>query len=433
MKERAAAVVVSFTTASALVLLCVRGAFVRWFSDDFYIPACVAQFGFWRSQTQWYRAWSGRFTFNFVDALLAVIGPHTAMIVAPLMTIAMVAAMRSSVRHWPLALVMSWAVLLGTSDVPQSVLWETGLLSYAVPLAAFAWWIGNASGRTEWRWFDAAVPFFAGGCSETEVLVQIVICATAFAAWRRKPMLAGLFASILCLAVIAMSPGNAIRKSYLAPTPPVVDVIAATAADATSFFSQTLTRAGLKLLAVFLAAALWAPRVPRRLAVVAVLCTVSAAAVSLAAGEVALIAPLPERARLIIFALVVASVAAAGASLPAPERWSSALAIATILIAIVPLVSAIQLAREIPEASAFAGRWDRLDAFLRRNRGRDVLVYNAPSSVGTLRFLYHDPKQNTPIGETLYGLRSLTLMPPYRNGRLDISPPPKDAVRYRFE
>ena len=430
MKERAAAVVVAFTTASALTVLCVRGFFVRWFSDDFAIPACVTRFGFWGAQAEWYRIWSGRFTFNFADALLAVIGPHSAMFVAPLTTIAIVAALRSSLRRWPLALAMSWAILLGTSDVPQSVLWETGLLSYALPLAAFAWWIGNSSERTEWRWFDAAVPFIAGGCSETEVLVQIVICATAFGAWRRKPMLAGLLASLLCLAAIAMSPGNAIRRSLAPPMPPTVQVISATAVDVASFFADALTRSGLMLLVVFLVAMFAAPRVPRRVAMVAVLCAIGGAAISFAAGEFALAVPLPQRARLIAWALIVAGAAAAGAALPPTKRWISAVATVTLIAALLPVVSAIQLAREIPEARAFAGRWDRLNAFLRRNRGRDVLIYDAPGSVGTLRFLYHDPERNSPIA-AIYGLRSVTAMPSYRNGRLVVMP--ADAVRYRFE
>ncbi|MEA2329534.1 MAG: hypothetical protein QOE68_4493, partial [Thermoanaerobaculia bacterium] len=229
MKERAAAVVVAFTTASALAVLCVRGFYVRWFSDDFAVPASVAGFGFWRGQAQWYRIWSGRFTFTFVDALLATMGPWTATIVVLLTTVAMLLALQRVLRHWPLALAMTAAILLGTSDVPQSILWVTGLLSYAAPLAAFAWWVGNAAGRNERRWFDAVVPLVAGGCSETEVLSQIVICAIAFVAWRRKPMLAGLIGSLISLSVIARSPGNAVRRSLFAPTPPILHVISATA------------------------------------------------------------------------------------------------------------------------------------------------------------------------------------------------------------
>jgi hypothetical protein len=432
MKERAAAVVIAFTTAAALAVLCVRGLFVRWFSDDFAVPASVADYGFWRGQAEWYRVWSGRFTFTFVDAALAAIGPWTATLIVLLTTVAMIAALHTRAWHWPLALVMTWAILLGTSDVPQSVLWETGLLSYAAPFAAFAWWIGNAAGRNEWRWFDAVVPFVAGGCSETEVMAQIVICAIAFAAWRRKPMMAGLVASLIALGVIALSPGNAIRRSHFAPTPPMLHVIAATSVDTASFFTDVLLRSGLMLVLVFLAAALWAPRLSRRVVIVAVLSTIGCAVSSLAAGEIALAVALPERARIIPYALIVASVAAVGAVLPRAQRWRAALAIAVTVISIVPLVSAIQLVREIPEARAFAGQWDRFDAFLRQNRGRKVFVYHAPSTIGTLVFLEHHPVLNTFMRRT-YRLQSLAAMPLYRNGRMVVDPLPPDAVRYRFE
>ena len=432
MKERAAAVVVAFTTAAALIVLCVRGFYVRWFSDDFAVPASVADFGFWRGQAEWYRVWSGRFTFTFVDAALAAIGPWTATIVVLLTTVAMLVALHAGLRHWPLALAMTCAILLGTSDVPQSILWVTGLLSYAAPLAAFAWWIGNAARRNEWRWFDFVVPLIAGGCSETEVLSQIVICTIAFAAWRRKPMLAGLIGSLISLSVIALSPGNAIRKSHFAPTPPALHVISATAVDAASFFADALTRSGLLLLLVLFAAALWAPRVSRRVVIVVVLSTIGCAVVSLAAGEIALVVPLPERARLILFAMIVATIAALGASLPRPERWRVAFAIAVAIVAIMPLVIAIELARDIPEARTFAGQWDRFEAFLRQNRGRRIFVDNAPGTVGTLVFLEHDPARNAFIRRT-YRLQSLAAMPLRRNGRMITGPLPDDAVRYRFE
>jgi hypothetical protein len=61
-----------------------------------------------------------------------------------------------------------------------------------------------------------------------------------------------------------------------------------------------------------------------------------------------------------------------------------------ILAIAAPVVSAIQRARNIPEAAAFARAWDRLDAQLRQNAGRDVVVDGAPGTVGTLRFITHD-------------------------------------------
>jgi hypothetical protein len=432
MKERAAAVVVAFTTAAALAVLCVRGVYIRWFSDDFAVPASIADHGFWAGQAEWYRIWSGRITFTFIDATLSTIGPWTSMLILPLIVVALVIALYLGLRQWPLVLAIAFAILLGTSDVPQSILWETGLLSYAAPLAAFAWWIGNAARRKEWRWFDAVVPFVAGACSETQVLAQIVICAIAFAAWKRKPMLAGVSGSLISLAVIALSPGNAIRRSHFPPTPPIVHVIAATFVDATSFFADALMRSGLMLLLVFLAALLWAPRISRHVVIVAMLCTIACVIVTLSTGEIALAVALPERSRLILFALIVATVAALGAALPRPERWRSALAIAVAIVAIMPLISAVQLAREIPEAREFAQRWDRLDAFLRRNGGQKIFVYDAPGTIGTLRFIEHYPSLNTMMRRT-YRLQSIVAMPVYRNGRMVLDPLPNDAVRYRFQ
>src|SRR5207237_5917099 len=121
-----------------------------------------------------------------------------------------------------------------------------------------------------------------------------------------------------------------------------------------------------------------------------------------------------------------------GAALPRRDRWRAAFTVAVIILSIMPVISAVQLAGEVPAARAFARQWDRFDDFLRRNSGRAVLVDGAPGSIGTLRFLDHDPARNTPIA-TLYRLRSVAAMPLYRNGRIVTGPLPHDAVRYRFE
>jgi hypothetical protein len=215
------------------------------------------------------------------------------------------------------------------------------------------------------------------------------------------------------------------------PTPPIVDIIKATTIDAASFFTDAITRSGLMLLLVFAASMLWAPRLSRRVFVVAVLCTTACAGVTLAAGEITLAAALPERARMMSYALIVASVAAFGATMPRPERWRAAFLIGVTILSILPLVSAIQLAREIPDARDFAQRWDRFDSFLRRNPARNVFVDDAPGSIGTLRFLDHDPAHNIAIA-MVYRLQSIAAMPLHRNGRMVIGALPKDAVRYRF-
>lgn len=431
MRERTAAVVAGIAVASALAVLSVRGIYLRWFADDYWTAGVTATHGFWGGQALWYRIWSGRYVFNFAQTALVSIGPRISPWLVAIATLGLVAALRTRLR-WPLALVMAWATLLCTSDVPQSVLWQTGLLSYTIPLAGFAWWLGNAAGREEVRWFDVVVPLATGGCSETGVLAQIVVCVIALAAWRRKPMLASLLGSLVSLVIIAAAPGNLVRKAAYPPMPSLLRVIEATVRDAGAFLASTFAGSGLALLLVFLAAALFAPRVSKRLLIVAILCAVACVFATFAPAEAILLTALPLRARIIPYAFLVAAVAAAGAAVPWQERWRGPLAAALLITAIVPLITAVQMAREIPQARTFARRWDRLDAFLRTSRGRDVFVDHAPGMAGTLLFIAHDPAHNRFMSDC-YGLQSLASMPPDHNGRLMIGPLPRDAVRYRFD
>jgi hypothetical protein len=431
MKERTAALAAGIATAAALAVLGYRGIYLRWFADDYWIAGVTATHGFWGGQAHWYRIWSGRYVFTFLQTVLVSIGPRASIILVTLTVLGMAGALRTRLR-WPLALAMTWAILLCTSDVPQSLLWQTGLLSYTIPLAAFAWWIGSAAGRNELRWFDFVVPLASGGCSETGVLAQIVVCAIAFAAWRRKPILAALFASMVSLAIMAAAPGNLVRKAAYPPMPTMPRVIVATMSDAGAFFVDTFASAGMALVLVFIASALFAPRVSRRLLIVAVLCAVVCVLVTFAPAEALVLTALPQRARIVPYAFLVAAVAAAGAAVPWQERWRRPLAAALIITSFVPLITAVQMARDIPQARRFASQWDRFDAFLRASRGRKVFVDHAPGMVGTLLFVAHDPALNKSMSDT-YGLQSLANMPPYRDGRLVIGPLPRDAVRYRFD
>jgi hypothetical protein len=431
MKTRAAAIVVGVTTAAALAALCVRGLYLRWYADDYWIVGATATRGFWGGQALWYRIWSGRYVSTFGLAVLVSTGPRTTALIVILTVLGMIAAFRARLR-WPLALAMTWAILLGTSDVPQSVLWQTGLFCYTIPLAVFAWWLARAAGREQWRWFDFVVPLASGGCSETGVLTQLVVCAIAFAAWRRKPMLAAFLASLISLAIMAAAPGNGVRKSAYPPMPPLARVIETTAGDAVAFFVDTFDGAGMVLLFVFLASALFAPPVSRRLWIVATLCAIACVFVTFVPAEATMLMALPQRARIIPYAFLVAAVMALGAAVPRQERWRGPLSVALMITAIMPLITAVQMAREVPQTRTFAQRWDRLDAFLRTNRGRKVFVDGAPVMVGTLLFLGHDPVDNNYMSDS-YGLRSLVRMPPYRAGRLVIGPLPIDAVRYRFD
>src|ERR1019366_784046 len=118
MKERTAAVVAGVAPASALAVLCYRGIYLRWFADDYWTAGVTATHGFWGGQALWYRIWSGRYVFTFAQTVLISIGPRASALLVTIATLGMVMALRARLR-WPLALVMAWAILLCTADVPQ--------------------------------------------------------------------------------------------------------------------------------------------------------------------------------------------------------------------------------------------------------------------------------------------------------------------------
>jgi hypothetical protein len=169
---------------------------------------------------------------------------------------------------------------------------------------------------------------------------------------------------------------------------------------------------------------------------------ISAAAcvlVSFAAAWATLAAPLPGRAQIVPYALVVAAVCAFGASIPHNEerddRWRTPLAAALIVVSLFPLYTAFDIARGIPDARRFASGWDRMDAALRANRGGDVFLDRAPSRLATaMSFLSNDPQNgiNRAMADA-YGVRSLARLPLSHNGKIVTGPLPPGAVRVRFD
>src|SRR5437764_15118868 len=93
MTVRFAKLTLAITTSAALLTLAVRGIFIRWFADDYWVAAATATHGFWGGQAYWYRAWSGRYVFNFVVALLETVGPVTAPALLALTVLALVGAL----------------------------------------------------------------------------------------------------------------------------------------------------------------------------------------------------------------------------------------------------------------------------------------------------------------------------------------------------
>ena len=416
-------------SGAALAVLCVRGIYVRYNADDYWTASIVARLGFWKSQSFWYQRWSGRFAYTFLIGIVEAIGPRFVPALVALAIASWFAATFALFKRlrieYPAALAMAfvYAAAEGAPDVPQSILWQTGLLTYVVPIAGITAWLATTVDRERVRWYDAVLPFALAGFSESNTIAQIIALAALTFVFRKRIFVTALIASIASLAVVALAPGNAVRIS-LYPRHSLTWIANITLSGTASFFTSEVTQSGIALLLIFVASTLLEcgglPPLSKRCQGTALQNALAAAVVGIAstiaiyaASAMTLAVAPPARTLIVPHFFVVAAVAVAGTAVRIPERIAVPL---LILLAIGgPLVAAVQRARVIPEAAAFARAWDRLDGELRQNPGREVVVDGVPGSAGTLSFITHDRDRwsNHCISD-YYSLTGIAAAPPGR-------------------
>src|SRR5690348_7199125 len=192
--RRAGAMVVLAASGVALAILALRGIFVRYNADDYWTASVVVRRGFWQSQSFWYQRWSGRFAYTFFIGIVERIGPRIVPVLVPLMIVAWLAATYALLKRlcveYPAALaaVIVYAAAEGAPDVPQSILWQTGLLTYVFPIVGLTAWLATTIDRDRVQWYDAAVPFVLAGFSEGNTLLQMSALALLL---RKRPRIFG--------------------------------------------------------------------------------------------------------------------------------------------------------------------------------------------------------------------------------------------------
>jgi len=226
------------------------GSFSRYIADDFCTAGTLRRLGFWESQSNWYLNWSGRYSFTFVATGLNLLGPGITPWLPLAALVVWLGAGAYLFRAWipederpaswgvPFALsaLLLFFTVEGAPNLYQSLYWQTGMLTYTLPLVLGTFYLGwlvrrsrEAGGTRPAIVVLAAGAIFAflmGGFSETFVGLQTV----AMALWmggilvlpgrsRRRGSFwlctAGLLGSLLALLVVAMAPGNAVRQSAL--------------------------------------------------------------------------------------------------------------------------------------------------------------------------------------------------------------------------
>lgn len=424
--------VLLLTCAAALAVLSWRGVSVRYLADDFWTASIVVRRGFWESQRFWYERWSGRFAYAFVIGILERIGawivPSLVALTIAAWTAASALLLRRIGRHsWlavtALAAAVVYATAEGTIDVPQSILWQTGLVTYVVPLVGLTAWLATTAGRDSVRWYDALAPFVLAGFSEVTALSQILaVAALALVVPRGRRIFAvALAASVLGLIAVAVAPGNAVRLAVTRPSFAPLPIAMATFIGTARFFATTFLRWGIALLLVFAASFVLGPRLAPRHAAAASAVALGSALATWAAATAALGVSPPSRTLIVPLFFFVIAAAVAGAALPrGAARWERFAVPALIVLALVPLVSAAVRAGRIPEAARFARARDALDAALRRSRGHEGIVAGAPGSIGTLLFITHDREawSNRCIAD-YYGLTGIAAAPPQRRESME--------------
>jgi hypothetical protein len=221
--ERALAIAL----ALPLMAWALVGGYSRYTADDFCWAGILRTEGFLSANVHYYTIYSPRYTFTFLVNLAEMVGPAivpalpvTALLVwLATLTWSFVQFGAATLRGLVLAEVAAVATLQTAPDLPQSLYWQTGLLTYLLPLIMAALLLGwvRLGIQHWWAWVvSGAITFLAGGLSETFLIPQNValtlalLLACAYRT-RRAHLLAAFLGGLLALAVIVVAPATATR------------------------------------------------------------------------------------------------------------------------------------------------------------------------------------------------------------------------------
>jgi hypothetical protein len=198
------------------------GSFSRYTADDYCWAAILGAQGFWQAQVHWYTVYSPRYAFTFLVNLAELVGPPLVPFLPPLALAGWLAALTWSLSAvftrrtaCVLAALVAFATLQTTPDRAQSLYWQTGLLTYLLPLilaTVFLGWALRAPARG-WRLaVSFLLTFVAGGLSETYLIPQNVgLTLACLVVKDRRHFVAGLAGGVASLATIVIAPSTSAR------------------------------------------------------------------------------------------------------------------------------------------------------------------------------------------------------------------------------
>jgi Family of unknown function (DUF6056) len=419
--------------ALPLAVYAAIGGFSRYTADDFCWAGTLRVEGFMNAQVFYYTVYSPRYAFTFLVSLVELAGPAIVPALPAAAILAWLAVMTwtlsqfglTTFRSLLLAEVAAFATLQTAPDLSQSLYWQTGMLTYVLPLVLATFLVGwiRRGGLAWWAvGLSGLVAFVAGGLSETYLIPQNVALTLALLATLTLARLnrrlathlaAALAGGVLGLVVIVVAPATAGR---VGGTP--ADLwLAMSAAIATAAFQVLrLVRYFVPTIALCLAVPALlgscAPRIERRWFVI----VTAAVAITLPfcyfPSFYAQNGNPPARSLIVPGAILIGYLGFAGFSLRAagqriPERSR---ALAVLFAGLVPLSVAALSLPQVAGAAQYATLFDAEDRQIRASRDAgqtDLTVPPLPPNLGE-DFVTADRQNwfNTCVAR-YYGVRSI--------------------------
>jgi hypothetical protein len=224
--------------AVPLALYASVGSFARYTADDYCWAGVLRTEGFFAGQADWYLNYSPRYAFTFVVNVVELAGPA----IVPALPVAAIVVWLAtltwtfwqfevkSIRAVLLAELAALATLQTAPDLPQSLYWQTGMLTYVLPLVLATFllgWLRRAIEQRQIHYWSLALcgllTFVAGGLSETYLIPQnvaltlaLMMCTVLAARGQAQrqvlPYLAAALAGgVAALLVIVVAPATASR------------------------------------------------------------------------------------------------------------------------------------------------------------------------------------------------------------------------------
>jgi Family of unknown function (DUF6056) len=422
--------------AVPLLVFAAIGGFSRYTADDFCWAGTLRIEGFVNAQVLYYTVYSPRYAFTFLVTLLESAGPAVVPALPAAAIVVWLGTATWTFKQYGIATTRAlliaevgvFATLQTAPDLPQSLYWQTGMLTYVLPLILATFLLGWIR-RGMRRWWALAisgvVTFIAGGLSETYLIPQNVALTlallAAFTLARPAPgrsttvvhLSAALAGGVLALITIVAAPATANR---VGGTP--ADVwLAMSAAIATALFQvlRLVRYFGLIILLCLVVPAIvgaCAARVDRRWLPIVIAITAITLPFCYFPSFYAQNGNPPARSLIVPGAMLIGVLMYAGFALqPLARRIpQTTAAVVTLSITLVPLGFAVLALPQITAAAQYATIFDAEDQQIRASRDAgeaDLTVPPLPANLGE-DFITSDRRNflNNCVAR-YYGVRSI--------------------------